>query len=147
MLLRTARPDETGWINEQYAKVRFIPSDPANETIVIAELDGLRAGLGRLVDAGQGAYELGGMFVFDQFRGRGVARAIVDELIRRAEGRTVYCIPFADLEPIYAGEGFTTIEPSPDLPERVREKLAWCAETIDRPVILMVLRDPDFVTT
>lgn len=136
MLLRTARPEETGWINEQYAKVRFIPSDPAHETIVIAELDGVRAGIGRLVDAGEGACELGGMFVFDEFRGRGVARAIVDELLRRADGRTVYCIPFADLEELYAAAGFRRIE-ADGVPRKVEEKLEWCAREMGRPVILM----------
>lgn len=139
MLLRTAKPEETGWVNEQYAKVHFIPSDPANETIVIAELDGVRAGIGRLVDAGEGACELGGMFVFDEFRGRGVARAIVDELIRRADGRTVYCIPFADLEGLYAAAGFRRIEPV-NVPRKVEEKLEWCAREIGgRAVILMKL--------
>ena len=142
MLLRTARPDETGWINEQYAQVRFIPSDPANEIIVIAELDGERAGIGRLVDAGEDAYELGGMFVFDRFRGRGVARAIVDELIRRAAGRAVYCIPFAELETLYAAAGFRRIEPI-GVPRKVAEKLEWCArEMKERTVILMQLAPP-----
>jgi N-acetylglutamate synthase-like GNAT family acetyltransferase len=135
--LRTARPDESGWINEQYATAGFIPSGPTDE-VVVAELDGERAGLGRLVDAGAGASELGGMFVLDRFRGAGVARAIVDELIRRAGDREVYCIPFADLEAFYASAGFRRIEPR-NLPEKVIEKLEWCAREIDRPVILMKL--------
>ena len=136
MLLRTARPEETGWINEQYAAVHFIPSDPSRETIVVAELDGERAGIGRLVEAGARACELGGMYVFERFRGRGVARAIVDELIRRAGERDVYCVPFADLEPLYAAAGFRRIDPV-DLPAKIEEKLAWCAREIAREVILM----------
>jgi GNAT superfamily N-acetyltransferase len=136
--LRTARPEETGWINEQYAKVHFIPSDPARDQVVVAELGGERAGIGRLVDAGEGAYELGGMYVLDAFRGAGVARAIVDELIRRAGGRDVYCIPFADLEAFYASAGFARVEPA-GIPRKVQEKLDWCAREIDRAVILMKL--------
>jgi GNAT superfamily N-acetyltransferase len=93
LVLRTARPEEAGWINEQYAKVRFIPSDPTHDQIVVAEADSVRAGIGRLVDVGEGAYELGGMYVLDGYRGSGIARAIVEELIRRAGGRDVYCIP------------------------------------------------------
>lgn len=137
-MLRTARPEETGWINEQYAKVHFIPSDLSRDTIVVAELDGTRVGIGRLVDVGEGAYELGGMYVLDEFRGGGVARAIVGELIRRAGGRDVYCIPFADLEAFYASTGFTRIEPV-GIPEKVQEKLDWCAREIDRAVVLMKL--------
>ena len=138
MLLRTATPDDAGWIREQYEKVHFIPSDLARETVVVAEVDGARAGMGRLVPAGDGACELGGMYVDDAYRGRGIARAIVDDLLRRAGSRDVYCIPFADLEQLYAEAGFRRIEPV-DVPDKIREKLDWCAREIDRPVILMKL--------
>lgn len=139
LTLRTARPEETGWVNEQYAKAGFIPSDPASETIVIAELDGTLAGLGRLVSAGTEACELGGMYVLDAFRGGGIARALVEELIRRSGGREVYCIPFADLEAFYASTGFACAEPA-GLPDKIAGKLAWCAREISRPVVLMKLR-------
>ena len=138
LVLRTARPEETGWINEQYAKVHFIPSDPTHDQIVVAEADSVRAGIGRLVDVGEGAYELGGMYVLDGYRGSGIARAIVQELIRRAGGRDVYCIPFADLEAFYASTGFRRIE-ADGVPRKVKEKLEWCEREIDRPVILMKL--------
>jgi len=147
MQLRRARADDAGWINARYAEVHFLPSDLTRDLVIVAEIDGVPAGIGRLVPAGEDACELGGMLVFQEFRGRGLARALIDELLQYAAGRTVYCIPFADLEPVYAGQGFTTIERGPGLPEHIRKKLAWCAETIDRPVILMVLRDPDLLTT
>lgn len=138
MLLRTATPDDAAWIQEQYEKVRFLPSDLTRDTVVVAEVDGARAGMGRLVPAGAGACELGGMFVDDAYRGRGIARALVEELIRRAGPEDVYCIPFADLEALYAAAGFRRIEPV-NVPEKIREKLDWCAREIDRPVILMKL--------
>jgi GNAT superfamily N-acetyltransferase len=138
LVLRTARPEETGWVNEQYAKVGFIPSDLLRDTVVVAELDGERAGIGRLVDAGRNAYELGGMYVLDAFRGAGVARALVEELLRLAEGRDVYCIPFADLDAFYGSAGFRRIEPD-GVPPAIAEKLAWCEREIARPVILMKL--------
>ena len=137
-MLRTAKPEETGWVNEQYAKAGFIPSDLARDTVVVAELDGRRAGLGRLVDVGEGAYELGGMYVLDEFRGAGVARAIVEELLRLAAGRDTYCIPFADLEAFYASAGFRRIEAA-GVPPGVADKLAWCEREISRAVILMKL--------
>ena len=137
LVLRSARPEETGWINEQYAAAGFLPSD-ARDEIVVAELDGVRAGIGRLVAAGEHACELGGMYVLDAFRGAGIARAIVEELKRRAAGRDVYCIPFADLEAFYASTGFRRIA-ADGVPEKIEEKLAWCAREIDRDVILMKL--------
>ena len=138
MLLRTATPADAGWIEEQYEKVHFIPSDLERDTIVLAEVDGERVGIGRLVPAGEGAYELGGMFVDNAYRGRGIAHAIVDELIRRAGDRDVYCVPFADLETLYAAAGFRRIE-AVDVPEKIQEKLDWGAREIDRAAILMKL--------
>ena len=142
--LRTATPDDAGWIQEQYNNLHFLPSDLSREIVVIAEVDGRRAGMGRLVPAGENACELGGMFVDDAFRGRGIAKAIVDELIRRAGSKEVYCVPFADLETLYAASGFRRIEPV-NVPGEIQEKLDWCARAIARPVILMKLLTPDGV--
>ena len=138
VILRTAGPDDAGWIDEQYEQAGFIPSDLAVDTVVLAELDGTRAGLGRLVPVGNGALELGGMFIRDGFRGRGVARAIVEELIRRAGNADVYCVPFADLEAFYGSVGFRRVA-ADGAPAKVHEKLEWCAREIRRPVILMKL--------
>jgi predicted N-acetyltransferase YhbS len=137
--VRRARIDEAHWINERYDSVHFLRSDLSHDLVVVAELDGRPAGIGRLVPAGGDACELGGMLVFEEFRGRGVARAIIDELLRHAAGRTVYCVPFADLEPIYEGAGFVRHEPDAAIPQHIREKLEWCAREIDRVVLLMIL--------
>jgi N-acetylglutamate synthase-like GNAT family acetyltransferase len=135
--LRVAEPHELAWINARYEEVQFQPSD-ATHHVVVAEVEGEAAGIGRLVPAGDDAYELGGMLVFDAFRGRGVARQIIDELLRLADGRDVYCIPFADLEPIYAKAGFTRIEEDATTPEYVREKMEWCRREMTRAVVLML---------
>src|SRR6185436_13379017 len=67
--LRTARAAEAEWINARYAEVRFMPSDLAHEVVVIAETGDEPAGLGRLVDIDERSCELGGMLVFERFRG------------------------------------------------------------------------------
>jgi N-acetylglutamate synthase-like GNAT family acetyltransferase len=136
--LRRATEADAGWINAAYADVHFQLSDLSRDLLIVAELDGEHAGIGRLVPAGE-AYELGGMLVFDAFRGRGVAKAIIDELLRHAGGREVYCIPFADLEPIYAKAGFVRRERDESLPAHVLEKLDWCEREMARAVILMAL--------
>jgi N-acetylglutamate synthase-like GNAT family acetyltransferase len=139
--LRQATAADSHWINAAYADVHFQPSDLEHELVIVAEVEGEHAGIGRLVPAGGDACELGGMLVFDRFRGRGLARAIIDELLRNAEGREVYCIPFADLEAIYAKAGFVRFEgEEQSLPEYVQKKLAWCRTEIDRDVILMARR-------
>ncbi len=139
MNLRIATSDDERWINERYASVHFLTSDLSRDLVIVAEIDGVPAGIGRLVPAGENACELGGMLVFEEFRGRGIARAIIEELLRNANGRTVYCIPFSELEPIYRGAGFVRVTPDETLPAHVREKLDWCAREIDREVVLMQL--------
>lgn len=132
--IRAALGHEANWVNERYAAVRFIPSDLAHETVLIAELDGTPAGLGRLIPVDEHSCELGGMLVFEGFRGRGVARALIDALAAHASGRTIYCIPFAGLEPLYAAAGFARSENAPD---PVKQKFEWCQTTYDQPVLLM----------
>lgn len=132
--IRAARTDEASWVNERYAEVRFIPSDLSKDVVLIAEIAGQPAGLGRLVPVDAHTAELGGMLVFDAFRGKGVARALIDALIR-ASAQTIYCIPFAKLEGLYAAAGFTRTE---EAPVQVREKYEWCQRTYDEPVLLMV---------
>lgn len=134
MHLRTTRADELDWINERYAEVGFVPSH-VGELVIVAEIEGERAGIGRLVDIDESACELGGMLVFERFRGRGVSRAIIDALLVHANGRAVYCIPFAELEALYAGAGFARTD---DAPAKVREKFEWCHGAYEKPVLLMM---------
>lgn len=133
MKLRRARPDETAWVNARYADVGFRPSDLSREVVIVAEIEGEHAGIARLVPV-EGGWELGGMLVFDAYRGRGVARALIDELLRHAEGRDVYCIPFADLRQLYARAGFELVD---DAPADVWEKYEWCTRTYPRAVVSM----------
>ncbi len=139
MHLRLAAAADSAWINAAYDAVHFQRSDLSHELVIVAEIEGERAGIGRLVPLSETACELGGMLVFEQFRGRGLALKIVEELLRHTNGRTVYCVPFSDLEPVYTKAGFTISDEEGDLPEKLRDKLAWCRREIDRPVSLMVL--------
>jgi GNAT superfamily N-acetyltransferase len=77
------------------------------------------------------------MLVFEAFRGQGVARALIDELLRHANARAIYCIPFADLEPLYQAAGFARTDHAP---ATVMEKYEWCTRTYDKPVVLMECR-------
>jgi N-acetylglutamate synthase-like GNAT family acetyltransferase len=137
--LRRATADDAQWINAAYEGVHFQPSDFSRELVIVAEIDEAHAGVGRLVPAGEDACELGGMLVFDAFRGRGVARAIIDELLRHANGGRVFCIPFADVESVYAKAGFARRAIDESVPQHVREKVEWCERELVRAVILMEL--------
>ncbi|MBS0622859.1 MAG: GNAT family N-acetyltransferase [Verrucomicrobia bacterium] len=76
-LLRRAEPSEISWVNQCYAEVQFIHSNFDREVIAIAEVNGQKAGLGRLVTINDENLELGGMYVFEEFRGQGIARKVL----------------------------------------------------------------------
>ena len=107
LTVRTVKKAEMEWVNKCYDEVEFVHSNFDKEIIAVAELDGHRAGIGRLVTIDSNHLELGGMYVFESYRNRGVASAIVDFLLKRnSMGCTVYCIPFEHLVSFYKGFGF-----------------------------------------
>lgn len=139
---RQARADEIDWINERYAEVAFKPSDYDREYIVIVEYDGSPAGIGRLVQIDEHHCELGGIYAFPEYRGKGVARAIVSSLLEQNpyNGATIWCLPFENLTGFYQGFGFRedeTITP----PAEVAKKLAWCNEDgrYEQRAVLLVM--------
>lgn len=134
--IRLATPGELAWINARYAEVDFVPSG-AHDIIVIAAVDGVAAGLGRVVPAGPGIGELGGMLVFDQFKGHGLARRLIARLQELPQFEILYCLPFARLEGLYASMGFARAADGPDLPPQVSKKYRWCSGHYPEPVLLM----------
>jgi len=139
--IRQAQTHELDWVNTRYAQIGFAPSR-ANEVILIAEVDGEPAGLGRLVPLSDTSSELGGIFVFPKQRGRGIATRIVRALVAHAQAyETVYCIPFRHLTPFYKSFGFRDL--ADPAPEAVALKRAWCSETYPEPTDLLVLTPAD----
>jgi N-acetylglutamate synthase-like GNAT family acetyltransferase len=139
--VREARADEIAWINQRYDEIRFLRSDPSRELIVVAELDGARAGIGRLVRVAPGVAELGGIYVLEAFRRRGVADALVGHLVERGRGLgKLYCLPFAHLAGFYQGFGFAPPADPESAPEELRKKLCWCGDTFAERSLLLELR-------
>jgi N-acetylglutamate synthase-like GNAT family acetyltransferase len=139
--LRRSRPDELAWINERYAGVDFVASSDA-DVIAVAEANGQPAGLGRVVHIADGVGELGGMLVFDAFRGSGLAKQIIGFLQQQAGLPTLYCLPFAELEGLYGSMGFVPASAQDKVPEKVAAKHRWCNEHYPKPVLLLVARRP-----
>lgn len=134
--LRWARPAELDWINQRYAEVDFVRS-AGKDRVAVAEIGGLPAGLGRVVPLAPGVGELGGMLVFDDYQGRGVARRLIAFLLALPDFHTMYCLPFAELESLYASMGFAQVPPGADMPRHVIDKYGWCNTHYGRPVLLM----------
>lgn len=108
--IRLLRDDEHAWANDQYTALRFAVTPPGALALV-AELEGERVGLGRLVELEPGVHELGGIWTADSARNRGIARAMVTALLERARPGRLWCIPFAHLAPFYESFGFVAARP------------------------------------
>jgi GNAT superfamily N-acetyltransferase len=138
--IRVANSSELPWINRCYHEIGFQPSDCSRELIAIAEIDGEPAGLGRLVTVTPDQLELGGIYTFESFRNRGVAKAIVSYLLTHVKAnQAVYCIPFCHLVPFYTGYGFVPCTTTDDIPEQILEKVTWCSQTYSQTTSLLQL--------
>src|SRR5689334_8302474 len=110
LAIRELDDGERAWANERYRAIQFAPTPPGCVALV-AELDGARVGLGRLVAYAPGVVELGGIWTDEAVRGRGVARAMVHALLARLGTAPAWCIPFAHLAPFYESCGFARRAP------------------------------------
>lgn len=139
--LRLAKRSELGWINECYDRVEFIHSNFDNEIIAIAELNGQKAGVGRLITIDKETLELGGIYVLESFRNKGMAKELVTFLLKQAKpGQIVYCIPFEHLASFYKKCGFASCANLEDVPKDILKKYFWCREKYTNPTALLVLK-------
>ncbi|MCB1051419.1 MAG: GNAT family N-acetyltransferase [Acidobacteria bacterium] len=139
--IQRAQPDELEWVNARYQEVQFMPSQ-SEDWIVIARVDGLPAGLGRIVPINSAVGELGGMVVLPEFQGLGLANAIIQSLLEHSPFSTLYCLPFVELRDLYGKFGFKTPQHMDQIPNSVREKHAWCNQTYAKSVLLLERLDP-----
>lgn len=138
--IRTAERQEMEWVNNCFDQVEFTHSHFDNEIIAIAEFDGEKAGLGRLVQIDGKNLELGGMYVFESFRGKGIAGELVKFLFAYVKpSQTVYCIPFEHLLPFYMRCGFANCSNFEFVPPKILDKYRWCQQKYTHSTALLVL--------
>ena len=125
--VKQAEKNEIEWINSKYAEVDFVKSDFENEFIVIAKADNQNAGIGRLVVIDEKNIELGGIYVFSEFRGNGVAEKIVHYLCANNpfKNSVIWCLPFDNLMEFYSRFGFKE-QLKNNVPNEIIEKHKWC---------------------
>ena len=114
--------DRLAAANAIYEEIAFAPSGAADDLWAIGDL---RA-LGRIVHHGDGALELGGVWVHPDERGRGLAHVLVSHLVRRLEGRACWCLPFVKLDAFYRGYGFLPTDVPP--PDSIVRRLRRCGD-------------------
>jgi N-acetylglutamate synthase-like GNAT family acetyltransferase len=76
------------------------------------------------------------MVVFPAYRGRGIARLLIEWLIAESGLPTLYCLPFEDLAELYRSCGFALHEAA-SVPDKLRAKYTWCNNHYARRVLLM----------
>lgn len=140
VVTRKTKPEELDWVNLKYTEVDFKPSS-LNNLIIVAELHGVKAGLGRLVKIDVNNFELGGIYVFPEFRRLGVADKIVSKLYESSlQEKTIWCLPFSNLLPFYSKFGFKEIDSEVLVPSEIQDKYNWCNTNYEKEVLLLVKR-------
>lgn len=136
MKIRAATIDDIKWVNSRYREVKFKESCFENEIIAIAEIDSVKVGLGRLQNIDTHYAELGGIYVLPDFRGKNIARSIVNFLINNSiKYSKVYCLPFSHLKEFYKSMGFIDDDKN-NVPDSVTKKHIWCNEAYENETLL-----------
>lgn len=140
MHIRKILPTELTWANAQYTSINFVQS-LASDLIVVAEIDGVKAGLGRITQVDNDAGELGGIFVLPEFRGRSIATGIVEFLLQHSDYPNLFCVPFTHLAMFYQRFGFLPVvlpaASTVAIPQKIVDKNNFCARTYETPTVLL----------
>lgn len=143
MGIKLATKNELQWVNEQYRKIGFVPSNLENETIAIVTYKDKYAGLGRIVYLNEEEAEIGGIYILDEFRGLSLAHELVDYLVKETERnnlKEVYCIPFEELKHFYGKFGFKVFDyEGKPINNHILKKYQWCLDNYEKKVLLLKL--------
>ncbi|GAA4271786.1 GNAT family N-acetyltransferase [Aquimarina gracilis] len=138
--IQKAEKSQIQWINDVYQQIGFIASNYDTEYIAIANKGTVACGLGRITHIDQENLELGGMYVFEEFRGMGIANEIVKHLLTQSDQtKKIWCLPFSHLANFYWQFGFKNHEEyNFEIPKKVLSKYKWCNDTYNDKVLLLV---------
>lgn len=141
MGIRLATKNELQWVNEQYQKIGFVPSNLENEKIAIVTHKDEFAGVGRIVYLNAEEAEIGGIYILDEFRGLSLANELVDYLVKETKKnnlKEVYCLPFEELKHFYQKFGFKEFDyEGKQINNHILKKLQWCLDNYEKKVLLL----------
>jgi predicted GNAT family acetyltransferase len=121
---RELRRDEFFLAEKVWVQYRGQKADPVHERIFGVFVDGSLAATARYTRHPDGV-EMDCVFEPDQYRGKGYARDVVEELIKQCGKETIYIHSTIVLIRFYKTFGFIPI-PEGQLPKSIRERFLFC---------------------
>lgn len=109
--------------------------------VVATSQQGFLIGCGQIKPHGDGSQELASIAVQPEWRGKGIARAIIEHLLKEHPG-TLYLTCRSQLGPLYQKFGFQTIQLA-DMPpyfRRLSQLVVTLNKIIHQPDDLLVMR-------
>jgi nucleotide-binding universal stress UspA family protein len=116
-------------------------SDPDHDRIFAVFVEDTPVSVARCQRHPDG-YEVDGIFTWEEFRGNGYARLVLDALIRECGGTILYMYAVQHLVDFYASLGFVPI-PEKDLPRTIRERYSWAIGDMKGAEVCPMKRMPD----
>jgi len=121
MLIRKAKPSDMKAVNEIALRFDLDSNDTEAPQFMVAENKGEIAGFGRIWQHPDAA-ELGTIGVVEKYRGKGLAKKIVTELLSTVKGKDVY---LTTLIPEFF-EQFGFVKLDTPAPASMIRKAEWC---------------------
>ncbi len=110
--LRQADSTDAGTIRQIISQARINPTGLAWQRFILAvDQQGKTIACGQLKPHGDGTLELASIAVIPEWRGKGVARAVIEHLLEKHPGR-LYLTCRAELGPMYQKFGFEVVNPA-----------------------------------
>jgi len=121
---RELNRDEFFLAEKVWEQYRGQKADPVHERIFGVFIDGVLAATARYTKHPDGV-EMDCVFVLEQYRGKGYARDVVQELINRCGSEQIYIHSTIVLISFYKTFGFSPI-PEDQLPRSIKERFLFC---------------------
>lgn len=106
------------------------------EQFVVSLVDDAVVGAGRVLEY-DNALELCSVGVLPDFRGKGIGRSIVRDLLKQYQGQSVYVV--TDIPDFFSRFGFVPVE---DFPDEIASKRQKCLSELDCQLAQVMLAKP-----
>ncbi len=140
--LRPATLDDAKTIRNIISQVRINPLAINWHRFILAiDSNGKVIGCGQVKPHSDGSLELASIAVLPDWRGKGVARMIIEYLLKQHPGR-IYLTCQSDLSSMYQKFGFQVIKPIEMTPyfHRLHRIVNWINKLVRQPHSMLVMR-------